>query len=211
MSVMAWLRQRSGYESKLAGPELPMPQKRSQLASARRDKLMVRFTRPFEQGSVNGYVIDIGPEFFVVALVSDAIRFNGFQCFRLSDVRRLQVPGKYAAFAEAALKKRGERTPKNPHVVVTSLPKLLLTANRAFPLITIHREKVDPHVCQIGRVIDLRNRHVSLLEIGPDAAWDDKPETYRLNEITRVDFGGDYEEALHLVGGLPITDKRRRP
>ena len=187
-----------------------MLQKRSQLASARRDKLMVRFTRPFEQGSVNGYVIDIGPEFFVVALVSDAIRFNGFQCFRLSDVRRLQVPGKYAAFAEAALKKRGERIPKHPHVVVTSLPKLLLTANRAFPLITIHREKVDPHVCQIGRVIDLRNRRVSLLEIGPDAAWDDKPETYRLDEITRVDFGGDYEEALNLVGGLPITNKRRR-
>jgi hypothetical protein len=124
-----------------------MPQKRSQLASARRYKLMVRFTRPFEQGSVNGYVIDIGPEFFVVALVSDAIRFNGFQCFRLSDVRRLKVPGKYAAFAEAALKKRGERIPRNPHVVVTSLPKLLLTANRAFPLITIHREKVDPGVC----------------------------------------------------------------
>jgi len=186
-----------------------MPQKRSQLASARRDKLMVRFTRPFEEGSVNGYVIDIGPEFFVVALVSDAIRFNGFQCFRLSDVRRLQVPSRYAAFHEAALKKRGEEIPKNPHVVVTSLPKLLLTANRAFPLVTIHREKVDPDVCQIGRVVDLRNGRVSLLEIGPDAVWDDKPETYRLNEITRVDFGGDYEEALHLVSGLPITNRRR--
>jgi hypothetical protein len=37
-----------------------MPQKRSQLASARRNKVIVRFTRPFEQGSVNGYVIDIG-------------------------------------------------------------------------------------------------------------------------------------------------------
>ncbi|HEX7424334.1 MAG TPA: hypothetical protein VF311_10690 [Terriglobales bacterium] len=36
---------------------------------------------------------------------------------------------------------------------------------------------------------------------GPDACWDDKPETYRLREITRVDFGGDYEEALRLVGG----------
>jgi hypothetical protein len=187
-----------------------MPEKRSQLASARRDKVIVRFTRPFEQGSVKGYVIDIGPEFFLVALVSDAIRFNGFQCFRVSDVRQLRVPAKYAAFTEAALKKRGERIPRKPHVVVSSLPKLLLTANRAFPLITIHREKVDPDVCQIGRVVDVGNGRVSLLEIGPDAAWDDKPETYRLSEITRVDFGGDYEEALYLVGGLPRTNKRRR-
>src|ERR1017187_163903 len=210
MSAIAWFRQQSGSNSKLAAQELPMPQRRSQLASARRDKVIVRFTRPLERGSVHGYVIDIGPEFFLVALVSDAIRFNGFQCFRLLDVRRLQVPGKYAAFAEAALKKRGERIPKKPHVLVTSLPRLLLTASRAFPLITIHREKVDPGVRQIGRVVEVMDGRVSLLEIGPDAAWDDKPESYRLSEITRVDFGGDYEEALHLVGGLPRATKRRR-
>ena len=59
------------------------------LALARRDKLLVQFRRPFEEGSVHGYVIDIGPQFFLLALVSDAIRFNGFQCFRLSDVRKL--------------------------------------------------------------------------------------------------------------------------
>lgn len=82
-----------------------MPKKQSQLTLARRDQVIVRFTRPFEKGLVKGYVIDIGPEFFLVALVSDAIRFNGFQCFRLADVRKLQVPCKYAAFAEAALKK----------------------------------------------------------------------------------------------------------
>lgn len=51
---------------------------------------------------------------------------------------------------------------------------------------------------------------MSLLEIGPDALWDDEPETYRLSEITRVDFGGAYEEALHLVGGFPLTGEHRR-
>ena len=187
-----------------------MLQKRSQLASARRKKVMVRFKRPFEQGAVHGYVIDVGTEFFIVALISDGIRFNGFQCFRLSDVRSLQVPGKFSEFVKAALKKRGERIPKRHHVAVTSLTKLLLTANQAFPLITIHREKRDPDVCHIGRIVDLRGEHVSLLEIGPDAVWDDKPETYRLSEITRVDFGGDYEGALHLVGGSPRINKRRR-
>ncbi len=187
-----------------------MPRKRSQLAAARRDKVLVRFTRPFEEGWVHGYVIDIGPQFFLVALVSEGIRFDGFQCFRLSDVRRLQAPAKYAAFAEAALKKRGERIPKKPDVVVSSLQKLLLSAGQTFPLVTIHREKVDPSVCYIGRVVGVKNGRVSLLEIGPDAVWNDKAETYQMNEITRIDFGGDYEEALHLVGGLPKTNKLRR-
>jgi len=174
--------------------------KKSQLALAARDRLLVRFSSALERGAVNGYVLDIGPQFFLLALVSDGVRFNGFQCFRLSDVRKLRVPEKYALFREAVLKKRGERIPKSPPVVVSSIEELLLTANRAFPLVTIHREKVDGGACWIGRVIDVGKGRVTLLEIGADATWDDRLEAYRLSEITRVDFGGEYEDALQLIG-----------
>lgn len=57
-------------------------------------------------------------------------------------------------------------------MVVSSLAKLLLTANRAFPMMTIHREKVDAGACSIGRVVDLSKGRVTILEIGPDATWD---------------------------------------
>ena len=40
---------------------------------------------------------------------------------------------------------------------------------------------------------------LSLLEIRPDATWEDTPTDYRLSQITRVNFGGDYEDALHIV------------
>jgi hypothetical protein len=49
--------------------------------------------------------------------------------------------------------------------------------------------------------VDLSKSHVTLLEIGPGAIWDNQLETYRLSEITRVDFGGDHESALQLMGG----------
>jgi hypothetical protein len=175
--------------------------KKSQLAFARRKKLLVRFASALDRGTVNGYVLDIGPKFFLIALVSDGLRPNGYQCYRLADIRQLRVPDKFARFHEAVLKKRGIRFPKKPWVDVNSIEKLLQTANRAFPLITIHREKVDAGACWIGRVVDLGRGRVTLLEIGPDASWDDELETYRLSEITRVDFGGDYENALQLIGG----------
>jgi hypothetical protein len=183
---------------------------RNQLTKALRNKLLVRFARPFECGTVNGYVLGIGPRFFLLALVSDGLRFNGFQCLRLSDVRQLCVPDKDAAFHETALRKRGQRFPKKPPVSVSSLDKLLLTAGRAFPLVTIHREKVDPDVCWIGRVTDLRDGRVTLREIGPDARWDDQLGTYRLSEITRVDFGGDYEDALYSVADPPKIGQLNR-
>lgn len=180
--------------------------KATKLAAALRDKTLVKFTRPFEEGSVSGYVLDIGPRWFLLALVGDGIRFNGFQCFRRADVHALQVPHPYATFIEAALKKRGERLPRKPRVSVASIEQLLLSANRAFPLVTIHREKA--HVdgpCEIGRIVRVTGGRVTILEIKPDASWEDKAYQYRVREITRVDFGGEYEDALYLVGGRPAA------
>jgi len=170
-----------------------------QLSDALRERCLVRFRRRFEESRVHGYVLDIGPKFFLLSLVSDRFWFDGFECFRKTDVRELKVDP-YARFAEAALKKRGERIPKKPRLDLTDIAKLLITANKAFPL-TISREQIDPEVCWIGRVVGIEQGRVALLQIGPDAKWDKKPNEYRLNEITRVNFGGDYENALHLVGG----------
>jgi hypothetical protein len=162
----------------------------------------MRFEGRFEHLPVRGYVLDLGPKFFLVAVVSDRIWFDGFECFRVGDVRDLR-PDPHTVFAESALKKRGERVPKKPRVSVASIEELLLSASREFPLVTVHREQVDPDVCWIGRILSVERGRVSLLEITPDATWEEKPDSYRLSEITRVSFGADYETALHLVGGDP--------
>jgi hypothetical protein len=127
---------------------------------------------------------------------------DGFECFRISDVRNLKADP-YAVFAEAALNKRGERKPKKPHIDISDVSAILISASRVFPLVTIHRERIEPQVCYIGRVLSIRNGRLLFLEIGPDAQWEDFTTEYRVGEITRVNFGGDYEDALHLVGGAP--------
>jgi hypothetical protein len=136
------------------------------------------------------------------------MKFNGFQCPRISSIRRLQVPDPYAEFAVAALGKRGQIIRRKPNVDIGSLSKLLKSANRLFPLVTIHRERADPEVCEIGRVIDVTESLLQLHEISPDALWDEELTEIRLKEITLVEFGGGYEEALHLVGGKPTTLRR---
>ena len=59
-------------------------------------------------------------------------------------------------------------------------------------------------MCWIGRVVGIDRGRVTLLEIRPDATWKRKPTEYRLSEITRVNFGGDYEDALALVSGTRL-------
>lgn len=176
----------------------------SRLANAMRERQFLRFSRRFEDFVVHGYVLDIGPRFFLLALVSDRLWFDGFECFRIADVRDIR-PDPYAAFAEAALKKRGERVSRKPRVSLASVEELLLSANRAFPLVTIHREQADPDVCNIGRVVAIDRGRVSLLEINPDATWDAVPVEYHMREITRVSLAPTTKTPCTLSGAvLPL-------
>ena len=172
------------------------------LTDAMQRSSLVRFDTRFDDFDVRGYILAIGPRFFIAALVSDNLWLDGFECFRISDIRDLEVDP-YALFAEAALFKRGERRPTQSPVSVESLEELLLSSAAAFPLVTIHEDIADAGICKIGRVLGVNNGRLSLLEIGPDAIWDEAPNEYALDDITRVNFGGDYEDALNIVSGKP--------
>jgi hypothetical protein len=58
-------------------------------------------------------------------------------------------------------------------------------------------------VCFIGHPVRFTSRSVHLLGITPQAQWEVNPEKWAFADVTRVDFGGRYEEALALIGGAP--------
>ena len=186
--------------------------RQAQLEKARDSSALIRFARAqIESGTGTGYVVDVGPEFVLLLIVDDGARFNGFEAIRIADISDLSDPDPHAEFVEEALRLRGEQVSESPPVAVESLTALLMSAGLAFPVVTIHREDVDSEVCHIGHVVSVSEGHVKLLQIDPDADWDDEPTDYRLSEITRVDFGGAYEEALVLVGGSPPLVRHLRP
>ena len=172
-----------------------------QLKAAARDARLIRLYRPFEQTYVRGYILDVGAEFFLLGLVSDRLWLDGFECFRVGDVDEL-VPDPYAEFTQAALTARGEARPALT-LGLADIVALLTSAAERFPLVTIHKERDQPDACYIGKLISIEGGIAWMLEIGPDAQWDDEPSAHKLGEITRVNFGGDYEDALALIGGTP--------
>lgn len=172
------------------------------LRAAAAERRLVRIYRSVDDTAERGHVLAVGEAFVAIAVVDDRQRYDGVQCFRLQDIRLVETDP-YADFAEAALSARGEVRPELGEVSLLSVSALLLTASAAHPLITVHPEAEDPDVCFIGKVLSLEGGLLWLREIGPDALWDDEPEAHRISEITRVDFGGDYEQALALIGGEP--------
>lgn len=173
-----------------------------ELRAFMRRRHMVRFERRFEPGSITGYVVGVSSDLCMLLYIDGAIRFDGFQVFRSRDIRKLRVEPN-ATFKATALMRRRDRRPVKPQLRLADFRQVIRSAGRCFPLVTIHREQVDPGVCQIGAVVDVGDRRVVLREIRPDGTWMHRAAAYALREITRVDFGGAYEHALHVVGGRP--------
>ena len=179
-----------------------MMRRKSQLEEVRNGDSIVRVYREdLEDGWVDGFVVALGDDFIALEVFDKASRLDGYNCLRYRDISELLVPAPNAAFLTKALKARGLARSNHFNVDVSSLPALLASAGRSFPLISVFYEGQD-NVCWIGRVATVTELEVRLTCINPDARFDREPSSYLLDGITRVDFGGSYEEALHLVAGL---------
>jgi hypothetical protein len=175
---------------------------RENLERAQAEQSIVRITRgAFEAQGELGYVEALGEDLLLLARISDDLWFDGFAVVRIGDISELEAPHEYADFVEEALRLREELSHAAPAISLESIGSAIRTAGRLFPLVVIHREEVEPETCRIGSVQKLTKDTLTLLEIGPDAEWEEAPSSVALEEITRVDFGGGYEEALALVGG----------
>ena len=181
---------------------MPVTDRASLLRTAQRKKLIIKFARPFEPGTFTGYVLGVGPKFFLFASLSDGFEFEQYSCLRISDVRQLELPAKQAAFYTAVRKIRNDEMPPKIKVNLTDASSILHSTHHS--LLTIYREQIDPGVCSIGKIMSFDKTYLKFLEIDPDAEWDSAPSYYRLNQITRIDLPGPYEKALLLIGGEPL-------
>jgi hypothetical protein len=185
---------------------------RSDLEAAQAEPWVVRLERGnFESEGEMGYVLAIGPALVLLLIISTEIRFNGFTVIRIEDITNLEAPHTHAEFVEEALRLRGESVEEAPAVSVEDMPNAIETISKTFPTVAIHREIEDSSICHIGKIVRVDAEHVHLLEIDPDAKWEEEPTHYRITEITRLDFGGGYEDALALVGGESPEFSHLRP
>ena len=154
-----------------------------------------------EDGLDLGYVMDATDTWVLLQNVDPGIKLDGYTILRIEDINELETEIAQASFIEKALSIR-KKNPVRPVLVdLTSIETIIRSIDENYPLITIHREEVDPSNCWIGSVGALTSKTVVLNEINPEAKWDGT-KRIRLDEITRIDFDGGYETALALVARL---------
>lgn len=154
--------------------------------------------KPVDPDCLRGFLLEQSEKLILINRVNeDVVDLNGYSVIRRSDVRHLKTLDK-DSFMVRALKLRRVK-PKIRHgILLSSWPELLQSASSIFPLITIHQEIYDRGVCFIGRPILMGTRSFQLKEIDPQARWS-RSRRYKFSNLTKVDFGGGYEDSLARV------------
>lgn len=180
----------------------------TRLTAAMRERRLIRLTRAMKPGYFLGYVIDIGPKFCVMAMVTDQLWLDGYRCFRIADIAAIEHDP-HASFVETVLWVRHEIRAEASPVSLASVADLLRSAAAAFPLMILHTELTDPHCYWVGRLMSVDRRRALVREVSPDAIWVAEPSEFLLRDITQIGFGGDYEDALMIANGygLPASDR----
>jgi hypothetical protein len=161
---------------------------------------LIRIERSnLEDGSIEGYVVALGPDFFLMEVIDDSIRMDGHYCLRYQDITDCENPCSRMGFVENVLQLRGIERAEKPEVDLSSIEAIVQSVGTSQSIITIHPEETDPGTCFIGKYGGMENGFLSLLELTTDGKWSEEPGKYAIEEITRVDFGGAYEGALLLV------------
>jgi hypothetical protein len=169
---------------------------------------IVEFDRgKLDPHSLRGFVLAYSEALTLLNVLTDDYFLNGYSVIRNQDVVAYSPYDNPDYFLNRAVLLKGIKPKRAPKMNVLDWPLLLKTANQLFPLITVYRELISTDVCHIGTIRTVRAKTFDLFEIGPDAEWD-RERKYRFADVTKVDFGGGYEDALWRVAkedGLPAA------
>ena len=175
---------------------------RKELAAAwAADELVLLRRNIWKADVLEGFVVDLDRDWVVLNIVYD-VGLNGWSVVRLDTVRAVErEPAN--SFLPRALAQFGE-DPAPVLVDLSSERDAIRSLARTFPLVTIFTEEDDPRVAVVGRPVRAGKNKVDLLEITAEGTWESrKPTRIPYEDITRIDVGGRFEQALHELGGYP--------
>jgi hypothetical protein len=190
-------------------PKKPPIEKKSVLARlerARDEQLSISVRRWIPRADrLDGFVVAIGEKWVALSKL-DGVRLDGWSLLRLKDIQAVGIDPDPDCFEVRALKVRGQWPPTAPELKLDDVVGVIASASAAAPMTSVFVEFDRPDICWVGSVTAMDADNLKLLEVSTQAEWYRKPRSIDPEDVTRIEFGGSYEEALDLVAGPPPTD-----
>ena len=157
------------------------------------NQLVVLYRKAIDENRLDGYVVALSDTWVLLQPVDgNRLVLDGYKAVRLSDISHWKID---ESFVDEYLRLRGIRSKNLPEIDVRGLGSLLDFVSKNFPLFMIECERIEPGIGFIGVIEKLTKRNLWLKKFSSEAKWIDT-EKFKLKDITIVNFGDGYVEAL---------------
>lgn len=173
--------------------------RQSLTATKRTGRVVETWRERIDPHRLQGVVLPVGDDLVLLHRLSDAIHLDGYCVLRTCDVTKVQQRPRYGSFYQRALRLRHEKPRLPCDIDLSAIGCAIASAEDAFPLLTLHREVISPDTCSIGRRRTLTDNTIILRRLTPMAMWDGDSPRHRLSDVTLLESGGQYEDALARV------------
>ena len=122
---------------------------------------LVRFVRPNLEAPgkhLIGVPVALGEQWVVMARMDDAIRLDGFDALRLSDMAAVETTFRRRSFYLRGLRMKRARTPMLSQLNLRTTRTLLEGVQRWYSLITLDREAGSSAGCDVGKITRFATR-----------------------------------------------------
>lgn len=196
------MRDHVSVSSKRRKPPLDKKAIRARLDRARDEQLVVGVRRWIRGADyVEGFVVGIGARWVALAKLDSRVSFDGWTLLRLKDIQAVTVEPDPDSFTVKALQARSEWPPPSAAVELDDLHDAATTASAVAAMTSIFVEFDRPDICYIGSLLAADDKRLRVLEVDTQGQWRRKSRSIDPGDVTRIDFGGRYEDALALVAG----------
>ncbi|MEQ1929374.1 MAG: hypothetical protein ABL957_02420 [Parvularculaceae bacterium] len=175
----------------------------------KQDALIADFYRDSLTGidAITGTIFGATADFLAVNVFKDSGAADGVSVFWLHDLTRVRwnhLPARSVSILRNAT---GFAAPPTPLLQLSNVREAIASMYKAFGHVCLYAERLDSDICYIGTVAEIDDHHVVLNELKSLDRNGLASIMLPLDEITRLDAGGDYERDLEIVTKQALLGK----
>lgn len=181
------------------------------LTLAQQDQVPVTVRRKYlDDDETFGFVIAVSDKWVVLQDLVQKVRLDAVVLLRLDHVSKVESPWNqgYVTRVVAGLGEPIQEFECAPDVTISDLLRII---NERAEFIMIYLETRKDYCLALGKVRRIGNKRLDLHYIRADGTWVDFIDAWKLKDVTRVEFGGLYIQALERFGDpMPEVLSRKK-
>ena len=128
--------------------------------------------------------------------VSDRYDLDGYCVFRKKEITATVDDFERADLIAAALRLKNQSPTSPAPIELETMRSLMQSAQAAYSVLVINRQHLTPDAVEVGTIRMASESIFALRWLDADARWDNDNRTFRFEDVTHVEFGGEYETTL---------------